>query len=610
MFVKNTVIAILVSLLGFHVALAKTSLNTATPTNTDTSIGFCRCQPAESCWPKEDEWEKLNKSIQGRLIKLPSPLDACQLSSNNKTCQLVKSQIKNPFFLETQPALTQYSGWFNAWRSTISKYAVTAKNAKDIAMAINFASKHHLRLVIKGTGHDYLGRSNGANSLLIWTHNMRDITVHERFIPQGCKDNSPGGPAVTVGAGTRWLDVYEVVTGKRGRYVQGSGCTSVGAAGGFMQGGGFGFFSKKFGTGAGNILEAEIVTANGDILKANACQNEDIFWAIRGGGGGTFGVVTKMTMRTYDLPTKLGMLRGDIKAKTDTAFESLIEHFIVTYGRNFNNENWGMVFSVTRKNTVNLLAFFQGITEKEAQAQWQPLFAWMKKHPRDFKINLKFNDIPPQKFWDYAYLKQHFPDFVRGDRPTDKSRTDFWYQVTSPEVATYIYSFWSRLIPQTLFDEANAKSFAHVLFSASRFANSIDLHSYKGLAGSNDVVLKQTQELALNPLYNQAAAIAIINGFAPDAADYGKLAPVKTQDTVKRLEKAMAFLHEITPQSAGYLNEANYFEPNWQQAFWGKNYDKLLAIKQKYDPNGLFYCHHCVGSELWTEDGMCLAKPH
>ena len=52
-------------------------------------------------------------------------------------------------------------------------------------------------------------------------------------------------------------------------------------------------------------------------------------------------------------------------------------------------------------------------------------------------------------------------------------------------------------------------------------------------------------------------------------------------------------------------NEADYFEPDWSNSFWGSNYPRLLQIKKQVDPAGLFVCHHCVGSEEWTEDGMC-----
>ncbi|NEU35101.1 FAD-binding protein, partial [bacterium LRH843] len=77
--------------------------------------------------------------------------------------------------------------------------------------------------------------------------------------------------AVTVGAGTRWLEAYNTVTNKHHEYVQGGGCTTVGAAGGFTQGGGFGSWSKEFGTGAAGIVQAEIVIANGKVLIANEC---------------------------------------------------------------------------------------------------------------------------------------------------------------------------------------------------------------------------------------------------------------------------------------------------------------------------------------------------
>ena len=80
---------------------------------------------------------------------------------------------------------------------------------------------------------------------------------------------------------------------------------TVGLAG-LVQGGGFGSYSKHYGLAAGSLLEAEVVTADGAIRVANACTNADLFWALKGGGGGSFGVVSKLTLRTHDLP---GVLR-------------------------------------------------------------------------------------------------------------------------------------------------------------------------------------------------------------------------------------------------------------------------------------------------------------
>ena len=146
---------------------------------------------------------------------------------------------------------------------------------------------HNLRLVIKGRGHSYFGGSNAPDSLLLWTRHMDDVTVHDAFTPAG--SNAAPVPAVSCGAGAMWLHAYQAVSVGAGRYVQGGGCTTVGVAG-LVQGGGFGSFSKGFGTAAASLLEAEIVTADGKVRVVNHVQEPELFWALKGGGGGTFGV--------------------------------------------------------------------------------------------------------------------------------------------------------------------------------------------------------------------------------------------------------------------------------------------------------------------------------
>jgi len=109
---------------------------------------------------------------------------------------------------------------------------------------------------------------------------MRKVEMRDAFVPKGCLKSFSG---VSAEAGTRWIDMYTEVTRKSGRYVQGGGCTSVGAAGGFIQGGGFGSFSKKFGIACAGVLEYEVVTADGKVLVANDDQNQAFFWALKGG---------------------------------------------------------------------------------------------------------------------------------------------------------------------------------------------------------------------------------------------------------------------------------------------------------------------------------------
>jgi FAD/FMN-containing dehydrogenase len=164
------------------------------------------------------------------------------------------------------------------------------------AAAVNFARSSNLRLVVKGGGHSHLGTSNAPDSLLIWTRHMHEIEMHDAFVPQGCEQTIKPQPAVTVGAGTIGTQAYDAVTTKGGKYVQGGGCMTVGLAR-LVQGGGFGSFSKHCGLAAGSLLEAEVVTADGNTRIANACTNSDLFWTLKGGEGGTFGVVSRMTLK-------------------------------------------------------------------------------------------------------------------------------------------------------------------------------------------------------------------------------------------------------------------------------------------------------------------------
>ena len=218
---------------------------------------------------------------------------------------------KNPYYIRDQVSLTQTTGWVDAWTSRPSAYAVAASNAGDIVTAVNFARQNNLRLVVKGGGHSYLGASNAPDSLLIWTRHLDELTLHDAFTPEGCEADLAPQPAVTVGAGAIWMHTYSEVTTKGGRYVQGGGCGTVGVAG-LVQGGGFGTYSKQFGIAGASLLEAEIVTADGVVRIANACREPDLFWALKGGGGGTFGVVTRLTLKTWQLPDSFGMVATTI----------------------------------------------------------------------------------------------------------------------------------------------------------------------------------------------------------------------------------------------------------------------------------------------------------
>jgi len=282
-----------------------------------------RVRPGDPGWPSEARWQKLNDSVGGNLLKVLPLFEPCRRQPDDAACRDVHANIPNPFFIGDLPAGTEVSGWLDAWTPSASVYAVKARDTADVVAGVNFAREHDLRLVVKGTGHSYLGTSNAPDSLLIWTRAMNEVRLHDAFVPAGCAGKVPPLPAVSAGAGAMWIDLYHAVTREAGRYVQGGGCTTVGVAG-LVQSGGFGSFSKGFGTAASGLLEAEIVTADGRVRTVNSCSDPDLFWAIRGGGGGSWGVITRVTLQTHELPEFFGAAWGSIQAQSAEAFRRLL----------------------------------------------------------------------------------------------------------------------------------------------------------------------------------------------------------------------------------------------------------------------------------------------
>jgi len=228
-----------------------------------------RVRPSDPDWPTLEQWDELKSAVGGHLIQPKALASPCQEGAQAPECIDLLKQLRNPYYIGDQPSGTQVSGWLDAWTPAPSAYAVLAHTGADVVAAVNFAREHRLRLVVKGGAHSYQGTSNAADSLLIWTRAMREIQLHEQFVPKGAHVSPQ--PAVTVGAGAVWMDVYDAVTTKGGRYAQGGGCTTVGVAG-HIQSGGFGSFSKGYGTAAGSLLEAEVVTADGK-LRTGQCRS-------------------------------------------------------------------------------------------------------------------------------------------------------------------------------------------------------------------------------------------------------------------------------------------------------------------------------------------------
>ncbi len=115
----------------------------------------------------------------------------------------------------------------------------------------------------------------------------------------------------------------------------------------------------------------------------------------------------------------------------------------------------------------------------------------------------------------------------------------------------------------------------------------------------------------MNPAVVDAFALAISGAGGPPAyPDVPGHEPdiAGAQVRAARVTAAMDEIRKVAPRAGSYVWETDYFQPHWQEAFWGENYDRLLAVKTKYDPDGLFFLHHGVGSEDWSADGFTRAE--
>ena len=171
---------------------------------------------------------------------------------------------------------------------------LSATSSHDVSVAVRFAADAGVPVAVRAGGHSFSGYSSGdapaaglAPSLVIDVRNLSHITV-----------NADG--TATMGPGASLIRVYEAV-GRQGRALAGGSCPTVGIAG-LTLGGGVGVLTRAYGLTSDALQSAEIVTAKGDVVTANAQENPDLLWACRGGGG-QVGVVTSLTFQTVRAPT-------------------------------------------------------------------------------------------------------------------------------------------------------------------------------------------------------------------------------------------------------------------------------------------------------------------
>ncbi|KAL3438484.1 hypothetical protein BDV09DRAFT_192012 [Aspergillus tetrazonus] len=383
--------------------------------------------------------------------------------------------------------------------------------ARNISKAIQFTTKYNIRTVIRNTGHDYNGKSTGAGALGIWTHHLKDIEIKD------WKDSHYKGKAIKLGAGVQGHEAYEAADAQ-GLEVVGGECPTVGIAGGYTQGGGHSALASVHGLAADQVLQWEVIDGKGRFITATR-DNEysELFWALSGGGGGTYGVVWSMTSKAHPgTPVSgLNLTFTNAGISQDTFYDAVgLYHatlpFLVDAGTMsiwyFTNTS----FSLTPLTGPNI-----------------PV-AKLKQLLQPFTDGLTDLGIT------YNLYAEQFPSYL----------AQFNGMQAAIEVGIAQYGGW--LIPRSVVIENNAAltdGYRHITESGATFIG-VGLNVSKAVSGD---------------VHN-----------------------AMTEDYIPTL---MA----LAPDSGAYMNEGDFRQPNWKEAFYGSNYNALRKVKAKYDPNDVFY---------------------
>lgn len=449
-------------------------------------------------------------------------------------------------------------------------YAVKARGVYQIQLAVNFARNLGLRLVVKNTGHDFLGKSCGSGALSIWTHNLKSIEFRKSF-----KTPSYSGPALEIGAGVQVGELYAAAK-QYGVTAVGGECKGVGVSGGYTAGGGHSPLSSKFGLGSDQVLSLNVVLPNGRYVTASETENKDLFFALRGGGGATFGVVTSMV----------------IKAHPKMSFSGL---------------TWTIS---TGNDTANPDSVF-----------WEAMYAYWRKFPeyaenKTYGYSMIFPRGPAGAGYTWTMHPWMVPGMALADfKAMVQPLFDEWKCIGfefEPEYFEYdnFYDMWTRHFPTEAVANSNMRT-ASRLFPRDVWANDTKREAMFDEVRS---VVEEGSALIqynMNPAQPAGTPDSGANSHWRDAIWFGIMgsawAPGISQTELEAVQRKitdnwMGRLRVYGP--GGYLNEGDVMEPDFAEAFYGTNYDRLLQIKRKVDPNDVFWAPTAVGSERWKVAGQ------
>ncbi|PLB53578.1 FAD-binding domain-containing protein [Aspergillus steynii IBT 23096] len=524
------------------------------------------CLPGDAtCFPSTEELSRFNVSIGGKLLAPPPYGRVCYADHfDAAACAELVANKGNGTYREAIPAAMMYTNMEFTSNGTgcpvpaaapekgldgscelgaLGSYFVQATSADDISQAVKFAAKHNLRLRVKNTGHDYTGRSTDAGSFVILTQAFQEVELKSDFVPTGCS-SSRSQDVLRLGAGVVAQDLYAEAA-KLGVVTTGGFCPTVGIAGGFALGGGAaGPFQPVIGMGADNVVQYDIVTVDGTITVANECENKDLFWAMRGGGG-VFAVSTATYVKAHPAFKAVNVVAGQVSAANEKAYRNLISEFVQRdpeYASGFSSGIWETTYP-------NLTIVFQ----KGFQANETLVSGEKSASAFDFLNSLDDVTVSLQglqfESWSQAFEAVVGPIMEEGSA-----------------VGVNILDI-SRVVSNDMLGSKDGRQSIAEFVTVSHEAPYHD-------NGSSDMDFLQT---SVNPAFRKSAAYFDIPVFASSTGGTTSVQQSTAQSLMPQADQVFG--------RDAYYNEGNRLESDYQERFWGSNYEALLSLKKKIDPN-------------------------
>jgi FAD/FMN-containing dehydrogenase len=411
------------------------------------------------------------------------------------------------------------------FNSARPKAIVYVESTSDVQKTVAWARKYGVRLVPRSGGHSYAGYSTTSSGVIVDVSRLNYVQAHA------------GGTAL-IGAGAPLISIYSKLWAQH-RMIPGGSCPTVGI-GGLAQGGGHGWSGRKFGLTSDSIEQLTIVTAGGKVLVCNAHQNSDLYWACRGGGGGNFGIVTNFTFKTYqvgNVSTFYITWPWSQAARVVKAWQAWAPHATPNLGLS--------VVVLQSGSTPSISASGQFFGSASAlRSLIRPLT----------NVGAPSVSITPRTFMGAVLLYAGCSSVsacLKPQRQAFKAKSDYCQKPLSPAgINTMLRAI-----------EAFGRS-------PSAGAVAMILDSYGGAI--NKVAPAATAFAHRDMLFSMQ-----YYGTPGSAGDISMLN--KFHAAMKPYVSGYAYQNYIDPQ-----------EPNWQHAYYGTNYPRLVSIKKKYDPSNFF----------------------